>query len=110
MHRTIPVAHPLRRLFTAVTERSFLEGLGWPDREVIRYLAELLVDFTHIDNLHKIRNAQGRPVDEVVEMLSPCSSGSSQRTSSSASMASGISELSSRACATGPCSGSGGPC
>ncbi len=69
MHRTIPVANPLRRLFTAVTVRSFLEGLGWPDREVIRYLAELLVDFTHIDNLHKIRNAEGRPVNEVVEML-----------------------------------------
>lgn len=57
MQRTIPVAHPPRRLFTAITERSF------------RYLTELLVDFTHIDNLYKIRNAQGRPVDEVVEML-----------------------------------------
>ncbi|MFQ5658340.1 MAG: hypothetical protein ACE5G5_12430, partial [Candidatus Methylomirabilales bacterium] len=52
-----------------VTERSFLERLGWPDFEVIRYLVEVLVDFTHIDSLYKVRNARGRRVEDVAEML-----------------------------------------
>ncbi len=69
MQRTIPAQHPLRHLFAVVTERCFLEGLGWPDRAVVRYLAEVLVDFTHIDRLYRIRNGQGRRVEDVVEML-----------------------------------------
>ena len=69
MQRSISAQHPLRQLFSTVTERCFLEGLGWSDPAVIRYLVELLVDFTHIDRLYKIRNAQGRRVEDVVEML-----------------------------------------
>lgn len=69
MRRTIPAQHPLRQLFAVVTQRCFSERLGWSDRAVNRYLVELLVDFTHIDNLYKIRNAQGRRVEDVVEML-----------------------------------------
>ncbi|MFQ5960330.1 MAG: hypothetical protein ACE5MG_02965 [Candidatus Methylomirabilales bacterium] len=69
MRRTIPMQHPLRQLVAVVTERCFFEGLGWPDHAVIRYLVEILVDFSHIDSLYKIRNAQGRRVEDVVEML-----------------------------------------
>jgi len=69
MPREVPERHPLRQLFSSVTERCFVEGLGWPDLEVTRYLAELLVDFTHMENVYKIRNAQGRPVEDVAEML-----------------------------------------
>ncbi|MEE9171807.1 MAG: hypothetical protein V3U41_02715 [candidate division NC10 bacterium] len=69
MRRTVPAQHPLRHLFAVVTERCFLEGIGWPGRAVIRYLGELLIDFTHIDHVYKIRNAQGRRVEDVVEML-----------------------------------------
>ncbi|MFQ5881438.1 MAG: hypothetical protein ACE5I9_03035 [Candidatus Methylomirabilales bacterium] len=69
MGRSIPAHHPLRQLFATVTERCFLEGLGWPDLKVIRYVAELLLDFTHIDSVYKIRNAQGRRFEDVVEML-----------------------------------------
>ena len=36
-----------------------------PDLEVVRYLVELLVDFTHIDTLYKIHSAQGRRVEDV---------------------------------------------
>lgn len=69
MPRTIRPLHPLRQLFATVTERSFLERLGWPDFAVIRYLVEVLVDFTHIDSMYKIRDAQGGRVEDVAEML-----------------------------------------
>jgi hypothetical protein len=69
MPSAIPAAHPLRLHFAAVTERCFLQRLGWPEVEVIRYVVDLLVDFAHSDHLDKIRNAQGRRMEDVVEML-----------------------------------------
>ena len=65
----IPKAHPLTRLFASLTEENFAGHLGWPDGEVIGYLTDVLTDFVHVDRLFKIRNAQGRRVEEVAEML-----------------------------------------
>lgn len=69
MPTPIPEAHPLRRLFQALTKRNFEVRLGYADREVIGYLADLLADFTHIDNIYKIKTATGQRVEEVAEML-----------------------------------------
>ena len=60
--------HPLRRLFGALTEKSFTEHLGWPDHNVTKYLSNLLVDFVHTDQLHKIKNSRNQPVDMVVDL------------------------------------------
>ena len=65
----IPRGHPLVRLFANLTEENFAGQLGWPDFEVIGYLTDVLTDFVHIDQVYKIRNAQGRRVEEVAEML-----------------------------------------
>ena len=65
----IPKGHPLVRLFAGLTKENFAEHLGWPDAEVIGYLSDVLTDFVHVDQLYKIRNAQGRRVEEVAEML-----------------------------------------
>lgn len=65
----IPDHHPLRRLFGALTEQSFAEKLGWPDLNVTEYLSNLLVEFTHVDSLYKIRDRQDCPIDSVVELL-----------------------------------------
>ncbi len=62
-------SHPLRQLFGALTEKSFTEHLGWPDLNVTEYVSNLLVEFAHTDQLYKIRNTQGCPIDSVVEML-----------------------------------------
>src|SRR5213594_3235587 len=51
--------HPLRRLFGALTEKSFVELLGWPDPNVTEYVSNLLVEFTHTDQLYQIRNERG---------------------------------------------------
>jgi hypothetical protein len=69
MAARIPKAHPLVRLFASLTEENFAGHLGWPDAEVIGYLTEVLTDFVHVDQLYKIRNTQGRRVEEVAEML-----------------------------------------
>jgi hypothetical protein len=52
-----------------LTEANFAEHLGWPDTEVTGYLTNVLTEFVHVDQLYKIRNAQGRRVEEVAEML-----------------------------------------
>src|SRR5256885_14507875 len=69
MGTQVPPRHPLRQLFGALTEKSFTEHLGWPDLNVTSYVSNLLVDFTHSDQLYKIRNQQDQPVDTVVELL-----------------------------------------
>jgi hypothetical protein len=61
--------HPLRRLFGALTEKSFTEKLGWPDLKVTEYVSNLLVDFTHVDRLYRIHSHGGARLDTVVDML-----------------------------------------
>src|SRR5436309_14645030 len=61
--------HPLRRLFGALTEKSFVELLGWPDPNVTEYVSNLLVEFTHTDQLYQIRNERGERIDTLVDML-----------------------------------------
>ncbi len=69
MGTQVPPQHPLRQLFGALTEKSFTEHLGWPDLNVTSYVSNLLVDFTHTDQLYKIRDQRDQPVDTVVGML-----------------------------------------
>jgi hypothetical protein len=69
MESRIPQHHPLRRLFSALTERSFTEKLGWPDLNITGYVANLLVEFTNADRLYRIRNKTGEHVDTVVDLL-----------------------------------------
>jgi hypothetical protein len=69
MGTQVPPRHPLRQLFGTLTEKSFMEHLGWLDLNVTSYVSDLLVDFTHTDHLYKIRNHQDQPVDTVVDLL-----------------------------------------
>jgi hypothetical protein len=65
----VPRTHPLVRLLAELTQRNFAVNLGWPDSEVIGYLTDVLVDFVHVDRLYRIRDARGRRIEEVAEML-----------------------------------------
>jgi len=56
--------HPLRRLFADLVGKQ-LPG----DREIAAYVANLLIDFVHVDHLYRIRNSRGRRLEEVGEML-----------------------------------------
>jgi hypothetical protein len=61
--------HPLRRLFAGYTEQTFLTRLGVGDPRLVDYLSELLSRFVHLDAVYRLRNAQGRRLEEVAEMV-----------------------------------------
>jgi hypothetical protein len=42
--------------------------IGMPDAELMTYVTGLLVDFMHVDNLYRVRDAQGRRVKYLFEM------------------------------------------
>ena len=65
----IPEHHPLRQLFGTLAEKAFTEKLGWPDFNVSEYVSTLLVDFTHTDQLNRIKNVRGEQVEAVVDLL-----------------------------------------
>lgn len=61
--------HPIRGLFRTLVEHALCDRMGLGDREVPRYVADVLVDFTHRDQLFRIRNASGKRLEEIAEML-----------------------------------------
>lgn len=65
----VPMDHPLGRLFRQLVERSFALLLEWQDRAVVQYISQLLTDFTHVQNLYRIRDCRGRALEDVAEML-----------------------------------------
>lgn len=65
----ISPSHPLRRFFEELVQRRLVQGARIDDRDLARYVANLLVDFTHADNLYRVRNARGKRLEDVGEML-----------------------------------------
>lgn len=74
MSQNIPEQHPLRILFREATDWAFCHG-RFPeerarDARLKGYLSEdLLVRFLHVDQLYRLRDARGRPLADVAEML-----------------------------------------
>src|SRR5262245_63871688 len=58
----------LRSLFLPLTRRTCAE-LRIGDDVIAGYLADVLVEFARADRLWRLRDAEGRPVTTVVEML-----------------------------------------
>ena len=65
----IPEEHALRQLFHQTVSDCYSEHLGLHDTEVTSYIADLLTEFCVVENLYRIRDAEGRPLKEVGEML-----------------------------------------
>ena len=63
----IPEGHPLRYLFRTLTETSF-EQVGILDLDLMAYVTGLLVDFTHVDNLYRVRDAKGRRLEYLFDL------------------------------------------
>src|SRR5688572_1540622 len=61
--------HPLRQLFAELVDRHLMRSAGINDAEAARYIAGLLADFTHTDNLYRVRNAAGKRLEDAGEML-----------------------------------------
>ena len=61
--------HPLRQLFNQLVERHFFHDVSVRDPRVAAYVADLLTEFTHSENLYRLRDARGQRLDDVGEML-----------------------------------------
>ena len=59
----------LRMLFAEVVREAFFNELRYYDSEVVTYVGNLLMDFTSTEQLYRIRDAKGRRLEEVGEML-----------------------------------------
>lgn len=66
---SIRINHPLRRLFAGITEQTFLNFLGIGDPKMVDYLSALLLRFVHMDTIYRLRNSQGKRLEEVVDMV-----------------------------------------
>lgn len=65
----IPEEHALRQLFHQTVSVCYAEHLGIHDAEVTSYIADLLTEFCESKNLYRIRDAEGKPLREMSEML-----------------------------------------
>src|ERR1700687_839013 len=61
--------HPLRRLFAGITEQTFMAALGLADPPLTDYLSEMLSRFIHFDAVYRLKNATGRRLEEVADMM-----------------------------------------
>ena len=64
----IPESSLLQQFFNHIVERNY-EEVGIRAPEVHAYVATLLTEFCEVENLYKIKNADGRPLADMGEML-----------------------------------------
>ena len=62
-------SHPLEPFFQQIVRNSYEGKLGLHDSDVTGYVARLLCEFTDADNLYKMRDESGRPIEELDEMM-----------------------------------------
>src|SRR5260370_6869199 len=65
----IPETHPLQQLFVELVGRHYAQEIGIRDPQVVSYVAHLLSEFGNAEQLLKVRNAAGKPLNDVGEML-----------------------------------------
>jgi hypothetical protein len=56
-------------LFAGLTEQTFLAQLGLGDPHLVDYISELLLRFIHMDAIYRLRNSQGKRLEDVVDMV-----------------------------------------
>ncbi len=65
----ISESHPLHRMFRGLTESTFMTELGVGDPTLVDYVSNLLASFVPSQALGRIRDKDGRPLFEVLQML-----------------------------------------
>ena len=61
--------HPLEPFFQQAVRNSYDGKLGLNDPDVTDYVARLLCEFSESENLYKVRDEMGRPIEELEEMM-----------------------------------------
>lgn len=62
-------SHSLERFFAGFAEYIFHSRLGVADTELVTYISDLLIRFTKMESLHRVRQLNGKPATEVVGMM-----------------------------------------
>ncbi len=62
-------SHPLEPFFQQAVRNSYEGRLGLHDPDVTAYVARLLCEFSEVNNLYKVRDAMGRPIEELEAMM-----------------------------------------
>jgi len=62
-------SHPLEQLFMELVARHYAEEIGLRDPQIVNYVAHLMTEFCEVEQLFKIRDAAGRALTDVGEML-----------------------------------------
>lgn len=62
-------AHPLEAFFQQAVRNSYEGKLGLHDPDVTSYVAHLLCEFSEAENLFKMHDTMGRPVENLDDML-----------------------------------------
>ena len=65
----IPESHPLQELFTDLVHHHFDRDIGLRDPEMQDYVVSILSEFCEIEQLFKVRDASGRALHDVGEIL-----------------------------------------
>jgi len=65
----ISESHPLRHFFQELVERNYSCGVGVHSAQVHSYVSEVLTEFCEAERLYYIRDAGGRPLHDIGEML-----------------------------------------
>jgi hypothetical protein len=64
-----PETHPLESFFHQAVRNSYEGKLGLNDPDITGYVAHLLCEFSQSDKLYKVRDAMGRPIAELEQMM-----------------------------------------
>ncbi len=65
----IPESHPLQQLFVELVGRHYAEEIGLRDPQIVNYVAHLLAEFCDLEQIFRLRDAAGRQLTDVGEML-----------------------------------------
>lgn len=68
MESRLPVDHPLHRMFAGLVEQVFEAELGLCSPGITNYLTDMLVEFTHIDQVFRLRSVDGETIREISKM------------------------------------------
>jgi hypothetical protein len=65
----VPESNPLQQLFIELVGRHYAEEIGIRNPEIVNYVAHLLAEFCDMEQVLRIRDAAGKPLSDVGEML-----------------------------------------
>ncbi|MGD8376651.1 MAG: hypothetical protein PVF68_10970 [Acidobacteriota bacterium] len=69
MTTTLPSDHPLFTLFRDIGRKNLLGVVGIRRPEVADYVCDMMIRFAHVDEIRRVRDLAGRPLEDVGEML-----------------------------------------